>query len=161
MAHRLDKKKILLSYQCYHVIYFIQSDSPTGSRLNSLGWYLLISLLFVFGTVLEFIAVLILKQLVDWGIIKRSSQISQCAIKENVPNEGKEWKRIQYDVEIVKDTSHTSGGVSSSSKSSYRPNMAYAEFFKTLSVTAKIDSVSFVVFTVLFSAFNCIYFIYV
>ena len=121
----------------------------------------MISLLFVFGTVLEFIAVLILKQLVDWGIIKRSSQISQCAIKENVPNEGKEWKRIQYDVEILEDTSHTSGGLSLSSKSSYRPNMAYAKFFKTLSATAKIDSVSFVVFTFLFSAFNCIYFIYV
>ena len=121
----------------------------------------MISLLFVFGTVLEFIVVLILKQLIECGLIKRSSQISQCEIKENVPNEGKEWKRIQYDVEIVKDTSHTSGGVSSSSKSSYRPNMAYAELFKTLSFSAKIDSVSFIVFAVLFSAFNCIYFIYV
>ena len=85
----------------------------------------------------------------------------QCELKENVPKEGKDWKRIQYDVEILEDTSHTSGGLSLSSKSSYRPNMAYAKFFKTLSATAKIDSVSFVVFTFLFSAFNCIYFIYV
>ena len=121
----------------------------------------MISLFFVFGTVLEFILVLIIKQLVEWGIIKRSSQISQCEMKENAPMQGKEWKRILYDVEILEDTSHTSGGVSSSSKSSSRPNMAYAEFFKTLSVTTKFDSVSFVAFTVLFSAFNCIYFIYV
>ena len=103
--------------------------------------------------------VLILKQLIEWGIIKRSSKISQCESNEKVPKEGKEWKRIQYDVEILEDTSHTSGGLSLSSKSSYRPNMACAEFFKPLSVTAKIDSVSFVVFTILFSTFNCIYFI--
>ena len=39
-----------------------QADSPSGSRLNSLASYLLVSLFFVLATMIEFAIVMIVKQ---------------------------------------------------------------------------------------------------
>ena len=97
--------------------------------------------------------------MVDWANVNRGSYKLQCGFKENVSKECKGWKKNQCNVESLEDTSHTLGNVSLSSKQNFRTNATYKEYFKTLSITSKVDYVSFVVFSILFFAFNCIYFI--
>ena len=46
----------------------LQNESPSESTLNWVGVYLLASILFVFGTMVEFTIVLIAKQKLDWDV---------------------------------------------------------------------------------------------
>ena len=142
------------------VFYFLQSDSPTGSRLNLLGWYLLISLFFVFGTVLEFILVLVTKQMVDWVKTQKTIDVAQHQFSLNSAKIHDELQNSQCNVELIETISHTSGIDSSLDQSKLRPMATYPEFFKTLSITSKIDYVSFFVFSVLYMSFNFAYFIF-
>ena len=41
-------------------------DSPSDSSLSALGFYLLTSLIFVFGAMAEFALILVVKQKIDW-----------------------------------------------------------------------------------------------
>ena len=45
----------------------MQEESPSESRLNALGVYILLELLFVFGTIVEFAIVLVVRQKIDWS----------------------------------------------------------------------------------------------
>ena len=56
----------------------------------------------------------------------------------------------------LEEISTTSENALSTSNS--RPNATYFKFFKNLSITSKIDYVSFFVFVSFFFMFNCIYF---
>ena len=98
---------------------------------------------------LEFIVALIIQQMVDWANVNRGPYKLQCGFKENVSKECKGWKKNQCNVESLEDTSHTLGNVSLSSKQNFRTNATYKEYFKTLSITSKVDYVSFVVFSIL------------
>ena len=121
-----------------------------------LSCYLLISLLFVFGTVFEFILVLIIKQVVEWAAINKRSHTVQYGLKTNVLKERQTWKKNQCNVEILEEISTTSGNTLSTSNS--RPDATNFKFFKNLSIASKIDYVTFVVFISFFFMFNCIYF---
>ena len=114
------------------------------------------SLLFVFGTVFEFILVLIIKQVVEWAAINKRSHTVQYGLKTNVLKERQTWKKNQCDVEILEEIATTSGNTLSPSNS--RPNATKFKFFKNLSIASKIDYVSFFVFVAFFFMFNCIYF---
>ena len=114
------------------------------------------SLVFVFGTVLEFILVFIIKQVVEWVAINKRSHAAQYGLKANVPKERQTWKKNRCDVEIQEEITTTSGNLLSTSNS--RPNATYFKFFKNLSIASKIDYVSFFVFFAFFFMFNCIYF---
>ena len=56
----------MVKYYLRKVYCYIQSESPSGSKLNALGHYILVCFLFVFGTMVEFAIVLIGKQKGDW-----------------------------------------------------------------------------------------------
>ena len=114
------------------------------------------SLVFVFGTVLEFILVFIIKQVVEWVAINKRSHAVQYGLKANVPKERQTWKKNRCDVEIQEEISTTSGNLLSTSNSKH--NATYFKFFKNLSIASKIDYVAFVVFVSIFFMFNCIYF---
>ena len=120
-----------------------------------LSWYLLMSLLFVFGTVFEFILVLIIKQVVEWAAINKRSHTVQYGLKTNVLKERQTWKKNQCNVEILEEISTTSGNTLSTSNS--RHDATNFKFFKNLSIASKIDYVTFVVFISFFFMFNCIY----
>ena len=117
----------------------------------------MISLLFVFGTVIEFILVLILKQIVEWAEINSGPHEAQYGLKANVTKERLTWKKNSCDVAILEEISPTSGNLFSTLNT--RPNAAYSKFFKGLSITSKIDYVAFAVFVSLFFVFNCTYFV--
>ena len=119
----------------------------------------MISLFFVFGTVLEFILVLVTKQVVDWVRIQRKIDAAQRRFSSKSSRRQIGLQNSQCDVEIIKAISHTSGIVASLDQSEFRPMATYPEFFKTLSITSKIDYVSFIVFSVLYISFNVVYFI--
>ena len=119
----------------------------------------MISLFFVFGTVLEFILVLVTKQVVDWVRIQRKIDVAQRQLSSKPSGRQNGLQNSQCNVEIIKAISHTSGIVASLDQSKFRPMATYPEFFKTLSITSKIDYVSFIVFNVLYISFNVVYFI--
>ena len=119
----------------------------------------MISLFFVFGTVLEFISVLVTKQMVDWVRIQRKIDVAQRQFSSKSSRKQNGLQNNQCNIEIIEAISHTSGIVASLDQSKFRPMATYPEFFKTLSITSKIDYVSFIVFSVLYISFNVVYFI--
>ena len=97
-----------------------------------------------------------MKQVVDWAEINGRLHKVQYGLKANVPKERQTWRKNQCNVDILEEISPTSGNLLS--KLNSRSNATYSEFFKSLSITSKIDYVAFVVFVSFFFVFNCTYF---
>ena len=117
-------------------MFLLQVNSPSKSNLNLLGVYILISLTFVFGTMVEFAAVLVAKQRADWN--------------ENAKEKN---NRIFVKKLETHETGHQNG------------NLEKSHFFDKCKLTKdmppyrKMDVLSFVVFSGLYLCFNFIYFI--
>ena len=128
--------------------------------MNRLGLYLLMSLLLVFGTMVEFSAVLIIKQKLDWDkkAMDRKEQktmIRSSSVQENthsvskiMTNEDLEEKRKTADIEIIDQ--HIPSN----------PILRHLTFSKDIPSYRKIDIISFVLFSCFYFCFNFIYFIY-
>ena len=128
--------------------------------MNRLGLYLLMSLLLVFGTMVEFSAVLIIKQKLDWDkkAMDRKEQntmIRSSTVQENMhsvskimKNEDLEEKRKTADIEIIDQ--HIPSN----------PILRHLTFSTDIPSYRKIDIVSFILFSCFYFCFNFIYFIY-
>ena len=118
------------------------------------------SLLLVFGTMVEFSVVLIVKQKLDWNktaVDRKEEKImirtlktqennnSVAKVKKNVDMEE---KRSITDIEII-DQYMTSS-----------PILRHLTFSKDMPSYRKIDIISFVLFSCFYFCFNFIYFIY-
>ena len=143
--------------------------SPSGSELNSLDYYLLISLIFVFGTLVEVAFVLIAKQ-GKYILMNRSrvfgrtvdnslnTAIKECEIISNVngitpidtncpePEITKQGMKISVIGDLKrKDVYETARHVQH-------------EIFATLSPSSKMDILAFIAFILVYVIFNVIYF---
>ena len=128
--------------------------------MNALGYYLVISLFFVFGTVVEFALVLIVKQKLEWDgyfsggandgwKLERSPQENNFRCPNNVVN-------IDAIEEVVNDTNTTN----EREMQQRRLRVQQLRFSKTLPLTTKIDFLAFLIFNFGYFIFNCIYFIH-
>ena len=68
----LNNTKLQPNYVCDKLLLFkFQNESPSGGQLNVLGTYILVSLFFVIGTMLEMAVVLAYKRIMDNRISDR------------------------------------------------------------------------------------------
>ena len=133
----------------------MQGESPSESKLNALGVYILVTLLFVFGTILEFAFVLIIEQ-----NMTRSMNEKKMIEKENefethseekyarCRRSSKGIRRVQDHVEFNRETEWRNDIQQLDSNTIYQ----------SMPLTTKIDYAAFIIFVILYITFNIIYF---
>ena len=125
-------------------VYDKKVESPSESKMNRLGMYLLMSLLLVFGTMLEFVMVLIIKQKLDQS--KKSIEENDKLFLENEEKFGENIKKAS---------------VSETVDQHVTPNLKthILTFSKDMPSYRKIDIVAFFFFSGYFLCFSFVYFI--
>ena len=113
---------------------YIQSNSPSGASLNALGTYILVSLSYVIGTMIEFAIVIL--------IHRRSSETSRPPPTD--PLFSNHIDSINPEVIQVRQKIKNLDSVAPSEKQ--------------YSYTEKIDAVAFFVFMISYCVFNFAYF---
>ena len=131
--------------------------SPSGATLSSLGYYLLISLLFVFSTMLEFALVLALRQIQKMETfdntnliieMKNNGMAKQTAMNRDIikirPKLGEDQQlKFKPDQEIAK----------------FDCRERFARMFRSMPLTAKIDLFSFSIFNLMYFIMNWAHFL--
>ena len=129
-----------------------QNVSPTKSQVTELGKYILTSLFFVIGTMVEFAIVLFVKQ------------IREERIEQTLNNQRKSGENI-YPTTLT-GSNVVNVGPEYNCKDDKGFRIANYEedkevlIRKALALTKKIDRLSIIVFSVAYLIFNCIYFNY-
>ena len=125
----------------------MQDESPSEAKLNPLGRYILVALLFVFGAMVEFAFVLMVKQKMDWynncnGLEGNQKRIARCERSfQNV------WHANQ-DLNLTQAINEKYESQDSSK----------VTFLENIPLTSKIDYTAFIVFIISYLLFNVIYF---
>ena len=122
--------------------------SPSGSKLNALGAYLLISLLFVFGVMVELASVLFYKQKMESYLrppkkLDMAQDIDEMQSSNRTKHGYLKRRKIGTNKRNIEPTA--------------RMDSQY-QIQKTTTVTTKIDNMAFILFAVSYSFFNLIYF---
>ena len=141
-------------------IFYLKSNSPSGSDLTALDCYILVSLLCVIGTLVEFALVLLVRQSSE--LFKSSKRQHENDITKHA-NMVKEYpntleasnkvecfiKNNEASTEAEKGRNHDDEFLKSSSSS-----------FEILPVTTKIDFIAFFISNFIFITFNVVYFLW-
>ena len=131
--------------------------SPSGATLSALGCYLLVSLLFVFCTMIEFAFVLALHQIEKLETVDNTSLVIGM---KNI-NNGITKPRI-----INRDITKISQKLGGDENTKYKTDegmekvgcrQRFLRLFKSMPSTTRIDLFSFSVFNLMYFAMNCIY----
>ena len=143
--------------------------SPSGSELNSLDYYLLISLIFVFGTLVEVALILIMKQ--GQYILMIRTGLFGTALDNSSNSTINEYETIPNVNGITPiDTNFPELGIAKQGMKisvigdKWRKDMNKTEkqirhnIFATLSLSSKLDSFAFIAFVLIYVIFNVIYF---
>ena len=121
-------------------------DSPSGSSLSALGFYLLTSLIFVFGAMAEFAVILVIKQKLDW----KKASIND--IHKVSPMEDEKTNPANI--------SKTPGKIGPIKEMNLAPKTLQEKSIGLSSLllsTTKIDLFAFILFNFSYFIFNCIY----
>ena len=133
----------------------MQGQSPSESRLNALGSYILVTLLFVFGTILEFAFVLIIEQkrirsMNEKKMNEKENEFESTTEENHVRcrRSTKSIRKVQYHVEFTRETE----------KRKDNQHLESNSFYQSMQLTTKIDYAAFIIFVILYITFNVIYF---
>ena len=134
--------------------YLFQTSGPSGDKLTSLGTYLLICLVFVFFTIVEFALVLLVHEnaMRKAGISKEGSKSEERISKHNT--------QVQKNVGKVSPFGAIQLGQKETGGTQRRRIIFLANratFFEKLPLTRKIDFSAFVMYHFLHLLFNFIY----
>lgn len=137
-----------------------QVESPSGSKLSALDYYMLLCLFFLFGSIIEFAINLLISRIIDKKkkvserilyqpynktIERGVTNISMNYIEESKPCNGLSSTNTVWELNDEKV-----GGLATSLKN---------KSWKTLRMTTKIDIIGFIAFNSSFLLFNLIYYI--
>ena len=138
--------------------FIFQSDSPADSDLSALDHYLLVSMIFVFGTLVEFALVLFLNRKfsylensIDHSVDKGKDEINHSGKISS--NDGKEEKLKKLEAKIKPwDPAAWRSDIKFIKAES--DNM---KIFRQIRVTNNIDFISFFLFNLSYLFFNIVY----
>ena len=138
--------------------FIFQSDSPADSDLSALDHYLLVSMIFVFGTLVEFALVLFLNRKFSYLENSIDNPVDKGKDKTNhsgkiSSNDGKEHKVKTVETEI-KPWNPSGWRLDIKSMNTESDKM---KIFRQIRVTNKIDLISFFLFNLSYLFFNIIY----
>ena len=139
---------------------YLKSNSPSGSDLTALDCYILVSLLFVIGTLVEFALVLLVRQSLEM-------------LKSSKRQHGKGVTNHEYMVKECPNTLELSNKIGCSAKNNAASEdtvegrnldnefqSSFTFYFQILPVTTKIDCIAFFISNFIFITFNIIYFLW-
>ena len=139
------------------LIFFFQADSPSGDELSLLGAYLLISLVFVFFTVVEFALILILKEVYEYGSPEtgrtNNNSSSEKVISKHLTGQQIPVGQESQLEEIIDDL--TRGGVAE--RRITLLHIIGPKLFRNLPLMRKIDFSAFFIYHFTYVLFNFIY----
>ena len=126
-------------------IFILQSESPSGSKLNALGKYLLCSLVFVVFALIEFAVVVVLKRRLDGG----------ASVVDKLTTGGPHITRV-----------NPQGGYMEKSEPSINEKLGNIIFvqkncgsLKSTQTTDNVDNVALILFFASYLIFNCVYWV--
>ena len=137
-----------------------KTASPSGSKLNALGCYLLISLFFVLATMIEFAVVVIMKRRLEWnpkGNIKRPLHLTAHRKFYRKPSCLRKRKFLQLD-EIQMEMQDLKSLNSEISGKKGRKCRCIGSNCMMSSLTETIDFISFLTFSASYFLFNCVFY---
>ena len=133
--------------------YLLQSESPSTTKLNDLGMYLLVSLFFVVFAMLEFAVVLLVQRDQDH---KRNSFISQ----EKINIQSAFTKKADTNTTINGMVGNDNDTVKDIQRDNITKNKSIGKVFRLHSVqlsTDNIDTMAFILYVVIYIIFNLFY----
>ena len=133
--------------------YLLQSESPSTTKLNDLGVYLLVSLFFVVFAMLEFAVVLLVQRDQDH---KRNSFISQ----EKINIQSAFTKKADTNTTINGMAGNDNDTVKDIQRDNITKNKGVGKVFRLHSVqlsTDNIDTMAFILYVVIYIIFNLFY----
>ena len=122
---------------CANKLFLIQGEPQSKSNITALSIYLLVSLFFVLGSMIQFAIVLFIEQMSE--VDNDNHPLRQIA--PSFKTQGNESKIVPFEKAVI------------ASKKKNVPS-------KSFKLTRKIDYVSFVFFNLTYLLFNLSYFIY-
>ena len=133
----------------------MQGQSPSESRLNALEAYILVALLFVFGTIIEFAFVLIIEQnrirSINEKKMNEKENEFEAQMAENrvrCRTNTKSIRQVQDHVEFTREAEQRND----------IQHLKNNSFYQSMPLTTKIDYAAFIIFVMLYLTFNIIYF---
>lgn len=133
----------------------MQDESPSEAKLNPLGKYILVALLFVFGAMVEFAFVLIIKQKLDCcndcNGLEENQKEMQTPTKSRSARNGKRVRNVW----LANCDFNSTQAINEKHENQYSCKLTFSE---NIPVTSKIDYAAFICFIVSYLLFNVIYF---
>ena len=134
-----------------------QVESPSGSKLSALDYYMLLCVFFLFGTIIEFAINLLISRIIDEKKNVSEQNCPNKTIERGVTNismnnieESKPCNDISLTNNVWELNHEKIGGLATFLKN---------KSWKTLRMTTKIDIIGFIAFNSSFLLFNLIYYI--
>ena len=118
--------------------------------MNALGGYLLVSLFFVFGTMIEFSIVLLAKLKIEWDA--RNVVEGIFISKETLHTKNRKINNATIEVEP-----RESASTETKTKHEKNARDATKGLFGSLQTTAKVDFIALIMFSLCYFLFNCFY----
>ena len=126
--------------------------------LNKLGIYLLVSLLLVFGTMVEFSMVLVAKQKYDWNSKKINNFEEQSTIKDQKAYNNQEMNSTVKVISQVEEKGHFPDIWMKDEYLNLSHILKYLTLPKSMPPYRKTDIIAFILFSAFYLCFNVIYF---
>ena len=147
----------IVSNYIFYCISLLQTNSPSGPILSPLGWYLLISLLFVFGAISEFAIALILHR-------KEKSATSTSSNESTKANENVECFQLTKQIANERTNSKRIRPADKTTKLEPYEGVARTGIFginlhamESMPFSTQIDVLAFVTYNLMYLIFNFIY----
>jgi hypothetical protein len=128
--------------------------------MTALDCYLLVSLLFIIGTTVEFAFVLVVKEIFEPFKIKRKAALREKTMETNTQQDGNGITVGICRVEPIENLEPESKVLRQNELGIIRNETGLLRFLMDMSLTKRIDLTAFFVFNISYFIFNCVYWIY-
>ena len=135
-------------------IFISQADSPSGSNLNALGFYVLVSLFFIIATMIEFAYILLVCRVT--GVVDNSEKAGKPKLNQQISDDIFEPKG-SIEIRYIHNDSSPATQFNDNQEST---NLKLPPNRKCYLDPNIIDFVSFFVFLFSYVLFNCFYVFY-
>ena len=128
--------------------------------MSALDCYLLISMLFIIGTTVEFAFVLVVKEKFEPFKIKRRAVLLEKTMETNSQNDGNRISVNICRVEPKENPEPESKVLRQKEIEITSKDIGLLRFLMNMSLTNRINLVAFFVFNIFYLIFNCIYWVH-
>ena len=138
----------------------MKSNSPSGSDLTALDCYILVSLLFVIGSLVEFALVLLVRQSSELFKSSKRQHENDITMHANMVKEYSNTLEASNKVGCFTKKNEASAETERGRNHHDKFQNSFTTSFRILPVTTKIDFIAFFISNFIFITFNVVYFLW-